>query len=79
MSTPTLTGLLFDHGTIITQKNRRKGIVQEVVFSGMSPTSPDTMNFRVRYKVWRHPEQEEWTTYQVKLPALGERVAIEAP
>lgn len=55
---------------IETQKNHRKGYIREVVFAGFSTTTPNTLNFRVRYRPLGEIE-EVWTTYQIAVPEVG--------
>lgn len=65
-----LADLLASQIIIETQEHNRKGYIREVVFSGFSTTSPNTLNFRVRYRPFGS-EQEAWTTYQIALPDVG--------
>lgn len=68
--TPNLAEMLANQMVIETQEHHRKGYIREVVFAGLSTTSPNTLNFRVRYRPFGD-EQEQWTTYQIEIPEKG--------
>jgi hypothetical protein len=65
-----LADMLASQIVIETQEHNRKGYIREVVFAGFSTTSPNTLNFRVRYRPFGS-EDEAWTTYQIALPDKG--------
>ena len=65
-----LADMLASQIVIETQEHNRKGYIKEVVFAGFSTTSPNTLNFRVRYRPFGS-EDEAWTTYQIALPDKG--------
>jgi hypothetical protein len=65
-----LADMLAGQIVIETQEHHRKGFIREVIFDGFSTTSPNTLNFRVRYRPFGQ-EAEAWTTYQIALPDKG--------
>lgn len=70
---PNLADMLFEQRIIETQDSANRGEILEVVFAGQSTTQPNLINFRVRYRLLRS-EQELWTTYQIEMPSVGQKV-----
>jgi hypothetical protein len=65
-----LADMLASQHIIETQEHNIRGEILEVVYDGFSPNTPNTINFRVRYRPLR-TNTEAWTTYQIPLPEKG--------